>query len=42
VNARSLRLMTAGAPAAGIRDLSRSAEPGGTFHYAFFKGMGRT
>ncbi|GAA1149777.1 methyltransferase domain-containing protein [Kribbella jejuensis] len=35
-------LMTPAEWAAGIRDLSRSAEPGGTFHYAFFKGVGRT
>jgi hypothetical protein len=28
--------------AAGIRDLERSAEPGGTFHYTFFKAVGRT
>lgn len=28
--------------AAGIRDLDRAAEPGGTFHYTFFKGVGRT
>ncbi|MGW7687012.1 methyltransferase [Kribbella sp. NPDC054772] len=27
---------------AGIRDLERTAVPGGTFHYAFFKGVGRT
>ncbi|GAA1589150.1 methyltransferase domain-containing protein [Kribbella hippodromi] len=27
--------------AAGIRDLERSAEAGGTFHYTFFKGVGR-
>jgi ubiquinone/menaquinone biosynthesis C-methylase UbiE len=26
----------------GIRDLERSAEPGGTFHYTFFKAVGRT
>jgi SAM-dependent methyltransferase len=24
----------------GIRDLERAAEPGGTFHYTFFKGIG--
>ncbi|MFF0266666.1 methyltransferase [Kribbella sp. NPDC004536] len=35
-------LLTAAEWAAGIRDLSRSAEPGGTFHYTFFKGVGRT
>ena len=28
--------------AAGIRDLEKSAGPGGTFHYTFFKGVGRT
>jgi SAM-dependent methyltransferase len=28
--------------AAGIRDLEQAAEPGGTFHYTFFKGVGRT
>ena len=27
---------------AGIRDLEQTALPGGTFHYAFFKGVGRT
>jgi SAM-dependent methyltransferase len=27
---------------AGIRDLEKTAEPGGTFHYTFFKGVGRT
>ncbi|GAA2821193.1 methyltransferase [Kribbella solani] len=27
--------------AAGIRDLERAAEAGGTFHYTFFKGVGR-
>jgi SAM-dependent methyltransferase len=27
---------------AGIRDLSKTAEPGGTFHYTFFKAVGRT
>jgi SAM-dependent methyltransferase len=35
-------LLTPAEWAAGIRDLSRSAEPGGTFHYTFFKGVGRT
>lgn len=28
--------------ATGIRDLEKSAEPGGTFHYTFFKAVGRT
>ncbi|MEU8226974.1 methyltransferase [Kribbella sp. NPDC048915] len=28
--------------AAGVRDLVHSAEPGGTFHYTFFKGVART
>ncbi|MEU4292225.1 methyltransferase [Kribbella sp. NPDC026596] len=28
--------------AAGIRDLEKSAESGGTFHYTFFKATGRT
>ncbi|NIK54836.1 methyltransferase [Kribbella shirazensis] len=28
--------------AAGTRDLDQAAEPGGTFHYTFFKGVGRT
>ncbi|HWD82445.1 MAG TPA: methyltransferase [Kribbella sp.] len=35
-------LVTPAEWAAGIQDLSRSAEPGGTFHYTFFKGVGRT
>jgi ubiquinone/menaquinone biosynthesis C-methylase UbiE len=28
--------------AQGIRDLAKAAEPGGTFHYTFFKAVGRT
>ncbi|MFI5732401.1 L-histidine N(alpha)-methyltransferase [Kribbella sp. NPDC051587] len=28
--------------AEGIRDLERTAEPGGTFHYTFFRAVGRT
>jgi hypothetical protein len=27
---------------AGIRELEKSAESGGTFHYTFFKAVGRT
>jgi len=27
--------------AEGIRDLEKAAEPGGTFHYTFFKAVGR-
>ncbi|HZX05526.1 methyltransferase [Kribbella sp.] len=34
-------LLTATEWSAGIRDLERSAAPGGTFHYTFFKGVGR-
>lgn len=34
-------LLTAAEWAAGIADLEKSAAPGGTFHYAFFKGVGR-
>jgi SAM-dependent methyltransferase len=34
-------LRTAAEWAAGRRDLERSAEPGGTFHYTFFKATGR-
>ncbi|MEV6283337.1 methyltransferase [Kribbella sp. NPDC051770] len=33
-------LSTPDAWARGIRDLERTAEPGGTFHYTFFKGVG--
>ncbi|TDC16253.1 methyltransferase [Kribbella albertanoniae] len=36
------RLLTPAEWAAGIRDLERTAEPGGTFHYTFFRGIGRT
>lgn len=35
-------LLTEADWAAGIRELERSAEAGGTFHYTFFKGVGRT
>jgi hypothetical protein len=28
--------------AAGIRDLEKAAESGGTFHYTFLKAVGRT
>ncbi|GAB2564596.1 methyltransferase [Kribbella endophytica] len=42
VRARSIAtgLSTPDAWARGIRDLERAAEPGGTFHYTFFKGVG--
>lgn len=33
-------LSTPDAWARGVRDLERAAEPGGTFHYTFFKGVG--
>ncbi|HEY3562645.1 MAG TPA: methyltransferase [Kribbella sp.] len=36
------RLLTEAEWDAGIRDLERTAAPGGTFHYTFFKGVGRT
>jgi len=44
VRARALAagLLTARAWADGIRDLERTAAPGGTFHYTFFRGRGRT
>ncbi|GAA1688715.1 methyltransferase domain-containing protein [Kribbella yunnanensis] len=35
-------LLTPAEWAAGIRDLERTAESGGTFHYTFFRGVGRT
>jgi hypothetical protein len=35
-------LLTPTAWAEGIRDLERTAESGGTFHYTFFRGVGRT
>ncbi|TDD57120.1 methyltransferase domain-containing protein [Kribbella antibiotica] len=35
-------LLTAAEWAEGIRDLERTAEPGGTFHYTFFRAVGRT
>ncbi len=35
-------LLTPEAWADGIRDLERTAEPGGTFHYTFFRARGRT
>jgi hypothetical protein len=35
-------LLTSTQWAEGIHDLERTAEPGGTFHYTFFRAVGRT